>query len=323
MRALSEKFLEDLKSGSLSRLTKVVRHDDTLCMEIRDNYINIYYRGGNLFKIEIKRGYSITFDEKYLNHEVDCWFKSLELSKFITMDEYIDNIPLFKREMDLWFSVHRKQEREYQQVVLRENNFSMVSNDTDYFICDIEYAKNESVIMDERNFTEGSRFDMVGVKWLSKSSDRKNKKSISLAIFELKYGDGAMTGSAGILKHFKDLNDFMSKGKYVELMDEAEIQFNQKYYLGLIDVSKSKMENEHEGVFKKIEINKKIKPEYILIFANHKPDSSVLRRELSEAVITYPQLLNKVDIKIAHSSLMGYGLYAEHMVDLKDYLGII
>jgi hypothetical protein len=323
MRALSEQFLEDLKSGSLSRLTKVVRHEDTLCMEIRDNYINVYYRGGNLFKVESKKGYSISFDEKYLNHGVDCGFKSLELSKLNTIEDYIESIPLFKREMDLWFSVHRKQEREYQQVILRENNFSMVSNDTDYFICDIEYAKNESVLKDELTVTEGSRFDMVGVKWLSKSLDRKNKKSISLAIFELKYGDGAMTGSAGILKHFKDLDDFMSKGKYLELMDEAEIQFNQKYYLGLIDVSKSKMENEHEGVFRKIEINKNIKSEYILIFANHKPDSSVLRRELSEAVKAYPQLLNKVDIKIAHSSLMGYGLYAEYMVDIKDYLGII
>jgi hypothetical protein len=150
--------------------------------------------------------------------------------------------------------------------ILRENNFSIISNDTDYFICDIEYAKNESVEKDEHVTKEGSRFDMVGVKWLSKSLDRKNKDSISLAIFELKYGDGAMTGSAGILKHFKDLDDFMSKGKHVELMDEAESQFNQKYYLGLIEVTKSKKENDFDGVFEKIKINRNIKPEYILDF---------------------------------------------------------
>ena len=321
MRALSKQFLKDLKSGSLSRLTKVVKHDETLSLEIRNNYINVYYRGGSLFRIESRKDYSISFDKKYLNHGVDCEFEPLDLSKFQSIDDYIEGIVLFKREMDLWFSVHRKQEREYQQVISRENNFSMVSNDTDYFICDIEYAKNESIQKDDRVTKEGSRFDMVGIKWLSNSSDRRTNKSISLAIFEMKYGDGAMTGSAGIMKHFKDLDDFMSKGKHVELMDEAETQFNQKYYLGLIEVTRSKMENEVEGMFKKIEINRNIKPEYILIFANHKSKSAKLRRELRESTKAYPQLLDKVDIKIAQSSMMGYGLYANHMVDIIDFLG--
>lgn len=323
MRALSKQFLDDLKSGLLSRLTEAVKHDDNLCIEIRNNYINVYYRGGSLFRIESKKGYSISFDQKYLNHGVDCGFEPLDLSKFQTIDDYIDGIPLFKQEMDLWFSVHRKQERECQQVILRENNFSMVSNDTDYFICDIEYAKNESIQKDDRLTKEGSRFDMVGVKWLSKSLDRKNNNLISLAIFELKYGDGAMTGSAGIMKHFKDLDVFMTNGKYVELMEESESQFNQKYYLGLIDVTKSSKEDDFDGVFEKIKINRNIKPEYILIFANHKPVSNILHRELRDAIRAYPQLLDKVDLKIAHSSMMGYGLYADHMVDIKDFLGTL
>ncbi|MDP3305787.1 MAG: hypothetical protein Q8S15_06935 [Erysipelotrichaceae bacterium] len=321
MRVLSKQFLEDLKFGSLSRLTKAVIHDETLSLEIRNNYINIYYRGGSLFRIESKKDYTLSFDKKYLNHGIDCGFEPLDLSKFRTVDDYVDGIAIFKREMDLWFSVHRKQEREYQQVISRENNFSIVSNDTDYFICDIEYAKNESIQENNQVTKTGSRFDMVGVKWLSNSLDRRNNKSVSLAIFELKYGDGAMTGSAGIMKHFKDLDDFMSKGKHVELMDEAETQFNQKYYLGLIEVTRSKKENEVEGMYKKIEINRNIKPEYILIFANHKSKSTKLLRELREAIKTYPHLLDKVDIKIAHSSMMGYGLYANHMIDIKDFMG--
>jgi hypothetical protein len=43
---------------------------------------------------------------------------------------------------------------------------------------------------------------------------------------------------------------------------------------------------------------------------------------LRDAVKSYSQLLDKVDIKIAYSSMMGYGLYADHMVDIKDFLGI-
>jgi hypothetical protein len=43
MRIVDKQFLEDLKSRSLSRLTKVAKHYDTLSLEIRNNYINIYY----------------------------------------------------------------------------------------------------------------------------------------------------------------------------------------------------------------------------------------------------------------------------------------
>jgi ribosomal protein L18 len=81
-----------------------------------------------------------------------------------TVDDYIEGIALFKREMDQRFSVHRKQERVYHQVISRENNFSMVSNDTDYLICDIDYAKNESLLKDDRVTKEGSQFDMIGIK---------------------------------------------------------------------------------------------------------------------------------------------------------------
>jgi hypothetical protein len=325
MRTLSKTFLDDLSVGTLCQLTKAIRHDETLSLEIRDNYINVYYRGGSLFKIISKNGYSVFFDKKYLNHGISCGFLPLNLSNFQTINDYVEGIPLFKREMDQWFSVHRKQEREFQQVILRENNFSTVSNDTDYFICDIEYAKNDSVKKDDKVTKVGSRFDMVGVKWLSKRTDRANRKPISLAIFELKYGDDAILGDAGIMKHFKDLDDFITKKKHLDLMDEAETQFNQKYYLGLIDVTKSKKESGFVGVFEKVKIDRSIKPEYILLFANHKPDRTKLRKELSDAIMAYPQLPNNVDIKIAHSSMMGYGLYArsgDKMVDIKDFLGL-
>mgnify|MGYP004707681921 CR=1 FL=1 len=149
MRKLNNQFLEDLKNGSLSRLTKLVKHDETLCLEIRRNYINIYYRGGSLLRIEANQsGYKAVFDKKYLNHGVDITEKPINLSRLISVDEYVDAIPLLKREMDFWFSINRKQERETQQIILRENNFSIVANDTDYFICDIEYAKNEHVQSD-------------------------------------------------------------------------------------------------------------------------------------------------------------------------------
>ena len=47
--------MNDLDPG-INRFLEVVKKDATLCLEIRENYINIYYRGGNLVRIQEKNG---------------------------------------------------------------------------------------------------------------------------------------------------------------------------------------------------------------------------------------------------------------------------
>lgn len=191
-----------------------------------------------------------------------------------------------------------KVEREVQQLILRENNSSPVSEDTDYFISDIEYANSENK----------SRFDMTGIKWLSRAGERKNVKAPTLAIFEVKFGDGAMAGSAGIVKHFADIEKFIDDGKLTGLFDEVQTQYNQKVRLGLM----GKMSRE-------ITANRE-KKEFIMICANHKPDSKIMKRELQKAMSDHPNLRNKIEVKIANSNLMGYGLYASNMVPIKKFL---
>ncbi|PKM86491.1 MAG: hypothetical protein CVU87_12030, partial [Firmicutes bacterium HGW-Firmicutes-12] len=69
VRGISDKFIVDLKEGPLRPVLDSVLCDDTLCLEIRDNYINIYYRGGNMLRIAEKpSGYSVAFDIKYCEH---------------------------------------------------------------------------------------------------------------------------------------------------------------------------------------------------------------------------------------------------------------
>jgi len=48
MRQLSAPFLHCLKSGFLSELTQQVKADPDLDLEIREDYINIYYKGNSL-----------------------------------------------------------------------------------------------------------------------------------------------------------------------------------------------------------------------------------------------------------------------------------
>ncbi len=56
MRKLSEQFMKDLvdSDGVLQPILTRVKKDSTLMLAIRENYINIYYRGGNILKIKLQ-----------------------------------------------------------------------------------------------------------------------------------------------------------------------------------------------------------------------------------------------------------------------------
>ena len=72
MRGLSKNFMNDLKYDKLKNFLTSVKEDDTLSLEIRNNYINIYYRGGNIFRIEnCPSGYKVHFDINYCSKYKD------------------------------------------------------------------------------------------------------------------------------------------------------------------------------------------------------------------------------------------------------------
>ena len=104
MRGLSDPFLQSLTSGSLLfPLLNIVKLDDTLCLEIRDNTVNIYYRGGNLLQIEYKSNqFSAFFDRNYLD-PAETFIPNLP--EFLQSDEevklWLNTIPYLKHEMDL------------------------------------------------------------------------------------------------------------------------------------------------------------------------------------------------------------------------------
>jgi hypothetical protein len=56
MRQISKEFISDLKNedGMLHPLLKRVKQDHTLMLAIRNGYINIYYRGGNILQVTEK-----------------------------------------------------------------------------------------------------------------------------------------------------------------------------------------------------------------------------------------------------------------------------
>jgi hypothetical protein len=183
-RRLSEGFLSDLKDGFLLPLLERVKTDRSLCLEIRENYVNIYYRGGNLLKLgAAPAGYLAFFDPKYAKGDAGVLSNALpaaEVRSDADVGAWLAMIPTLKLAMDLFLGRHPKEEREAQQLILRENNFGGTSRATDYFICDIEYANPHG------------RFDLVAVHWPSDGAIRKKKDGRRLVLVEVKYGDVAI-----------------------------------------------------------------------------------------------------------------------------------
>ncbi|OHB78940.1 MAG: hypothetical protein A2Z25_21430 [Planctomycetes bacterium RBG_16_55_9] len=58
---------------------------------------------------------------------------------------WIESFPCLKEIMDFYFSEHPKPEREFQQLIARENNDSTISNESEYFISDVEVADSDYV----------------------------------------------------------------------------------------------------------------------------------------------------------------------------------
>ena len=175
MRGINENFVEDLKNGELAYFLEQVKSESNkLCLAIRKNYINIYFRGGNLLKISQKRdGYSFDFDARYcLNKGDDSKHALLSGSSSADRENYEKNFHLMMAEMDAWFDKHPKPEREFQHQLFLQNPE----------VVDIEYQIGGKIRLDMLCLFEGQ-----------------------LYIVENKYGESSIGGEAGLAKHYEDI----------------------------------------------------------------------------------------------------------------------
>jgi hypothetical protein len=96
-----------------------------------------------------------------------------------------------------------------------------------------------------------------------------------LIIVENKYGTGAVTGNAGVSKHYEDICNLLNtKDLYDELKESVEKIAKVKYELGLLDTP-----------IKEID---KSKTEILFLFADFNVNSDTLKNEVELMNFTYP-----------------------------------
>jgi hypothetical protein len=307
MRGLSSDFLTSLKSGLLQPILDRIKRDDTLMLAIRNGYINIYYRGGNLLRITETQGhYELFFDNKYDQSQNHALYNGLNLpNKIIDQTQvnyWVSSIANLKEIMDFYFTNNLKLEREFQQLVARENNKSSISSETEYFITDIEYADSSN----------NSRFDITAIKW--PASGRKDGKNCKASFIEMKYGDNQLGGSSGLIKHIQDINNFLSdKQNYSSILNEMATQFNQLDELGLLNFK-------HCTNNTKVQLSEMDKPEFIFLLANLNPRGSKLRNILLDPQFVKNTISQSFDLRFFVSSNAGYGMHSYNMISYDKYI---
>jgi hypothetical protein len=309
-RGLSAVFKKQLDDGALlNPLLCRVRRDTALDLEIRENYLNVYYRGGSMLRVTpVARSpgkYKFFFNTNYASKAV---VKKLNLpgsmvDSIAAVESWLDFVPNLKDTMDLWFGKHAKDERALQQMVVWENNDSPWAGGTDYFIVDVEY--------DDRH---GARFDMVALRWESTASARKLQKGYQprLAIIEMKAGDGALKGGSGLQEHLNQYLKLVGDEKRLKAFKREMVDvFRQKRDLKLI---KGLLKNSNQVV----KLDRSV--ELIFLLAGHDPQS----RKLSTILKQFQQdgLPGDLEssVRFCTANFTGFGLYGENIHPLSDFM---
>jgi hypothetical protein len=313
MRKLTPTLFDELKKekGKFHALLEYVKADDTLDMEFRGNSFTLYYRGGAILTIEENEYENTDGTKEYKYNWKGINKKYLLTSKLKhNAEDFEEYIPEAKHIMDRYICIGPKNhlgEKEIQQLVVKENNYSQNSQDTDYFIVDMEYT--------EGGGKDGYRFDLIAVRWDSYGPARR-KHEVSLAIIEVKQGFNSVrtsSSSPGLRSHQEDFSNFIdekkSSGALKEFREDMVMIFKQKCELGLI--LPQKIKHKIKNITQKFELNVEDNVDFICLLANYKKASDELHNELDEM-----ESKGMKSCKFIRSHYCGYGLYADEMFTL-------
>ena len=251
MRKLTQPFLNSLKAGFLSEIIRRVIKDRDLDLEIRENYLNIYYKGNSLLHLSEKS------PQSYHPYVHPKFLKGISLTDFTdqaSVDNFLRNIPVIKDNIVLLGKPSL--EIEYEQMIIRANNHEP-RNNSEYFIVDRQVTAGEA-----------GRFDLTGLFW--ERTGRRRGQTVPLCLFEVKFAlnQDIQHVDEQLKRYYLAIRD-----KASQLAEETECIFRQKLELGLFRQPEDRLEAMKTLVFSR-DIDQF---QFILILIDYNPYSSLYK----------------------------------------------
>lgn len=286
----SKKFLYEIENGSLKPLVELVNSNEDLVLQIRDDYFNVYYQGGNVAKVTSSK--SVDFDENYFRTHIEKskenWEEikkkrqtTMALFKKGLFSDYIDTV---KSAMKYYWD-NVLEGKGVAEKMAQHQICILNTNQTEYTVIDLEYqVSTESIFKyrGKRKTKSGGlpspRFDIVAIR----NSDHR------LCVIELKKGTKALKDPSGVQEHaesFVHTIGFDKKTKNAFLSEMNDV-LQMKKKLKLID----------EIVF----IDTTLEPEFLYAYQNNPNEQDykkgiILDFEMQKRYFRYYQEYKKKD----------------------------
>lgn len=250
-RRLSLEFIACLRSGFLTGLTEAVRPDKDLNLEIRENYLNIYFKGNSLLRLAeaSPNRYLVSIDSRFTQ---GLTIPAALVDESSTA-QFVGAIPHLKTNIGRYG--RRSIELEYEQLIIRANNHE-TRNNSDYFIIDRQYVMPQG------------RFDLLGIYWAR--SGRHKGQSVPLCLFEVKFGlnNEIATLAEQLKRYHAALVPRLDK-----LAEEMEILFHQKLALGAYRLPAYRV-----AAMETLHISPDpTKVQYVVLLVDNNPNSGLLK----------------------------------------------
>lgn len=195
---LSRLFFDDRRYKGLREL---IQNDDSLVFAVRKDEIHLYYLGGRILKITRARNkLRFAFDQKYARKQrgSDELIKNDALDKMLKdpfdIDLWLRHFDVLKQCMEHFrANISQNEERQLQQEIELANR----DLNSEVLVIDNEYGVRKEC----RKESKLCKFDLIALY--------RDSYQYKICLIELKCGDGALGGNAGIDKHIRDFSEIL------------------------------------------------------------------------------------------------------------------
>jgi hypothetical protein len=249
--------MDCLTTGFLADLRDCVADDTDLNLEIRADYLNIYFKGNSLLKLtEVSpTRYRVEIHQLF-TQGLDL---PAELVDAQSTAQFVDAIPQLKANV----ARHGDHsiELEYEQLIIRANN-DEPRNNSDYYIVDRQYVLPEG------------RFDLLGIYW--ERAGRRRNQDVPLCLFEAKFGPNSEI--AQLHEQLQRYYDAL-KPKAAAIAEEIDGLFHQKLALGLY------RQGERVEAMQTLHVSRDISQcQFVVLLVDYNPNSTLLNKPALQAL---------------------------------------